>query len=91
MVCNTCVEGNRCGNRCGEGHHRHFLLRLVIGIAILVIVFKVGVEVGEFKGMFEGPSGERWMHGYSNDFNRPVNRQQMMYYGNQASPTPVVQ
>src|SRR3989344_3702111 len=58
MLCNTCGHGNMCcGNNCGGhgggGHHRFFLLRLLLGIAILVIVFKVGVEVGELKGELE--------------------------------------
>jgi hypothetical protein len=36
-----------CG--CGCGHGRHMILRWVLGLVILLIVFWVGVKVGEFK------------------------------------------
>ena len=71
MVCNSCGDGNKCcgnncgGGNCGEGHggghHRHFLLRLIIGIVILMIVFSLGVKIGEFKGMYGDAYGDHWM------------------------------
>lgn len=46
----------RCGTDCKCGHgwhgHRHFLLRFLVGIIILVIVFAVGVKLGELKSSF---------------------------------------
>jgi hypothetical protein len=36
------------------GHH--VAVRIILAIAILAIVFKVGVEFGEFKGQFMGGS-----------------------------------
>lgn len=84
MVCTCCGHWGGGGHGGWGGHHGHFLLRLIIGIAILVIVFRIGVEVGEFKGMFDGPNADHWMtRGGYNSYQRPM--QQMMYY--QASPT----
>ncbi len=35
---------------CGHhGHHKHFLLRIILMLLLLGIVFKLGVKVGEFK------------------------------------------
>ena len=33
--------------------HGHFLARVIVGLIILVVVFWIGVKVGEFKGEFE--------------------------------------
>ena len=70
MTCNTCGQGGNnsmcSGNNChsgagngnwGGGHHRSFFLRMLLGIIILVIVFSVGVKVGELKGMLESQYG----------------------------------
>ena len=81
MACHSCgqeaVGGSNC---CGQGHHRHFLLRMILGIVILMIVFSVGVKIGEFKGEFEnnGFGGYRMMHGqyqnsYPMDYNYMMN------------------
>lgn len=52
-------EGCRCFGCCGAGFgmgmHRYGLgfmvLRLLLGLLILLIVFWLGVKIGEFKGM----------------------------------------
>ena len=42
------------GTCCHDGHHhKHFLLRLILGLVILGIVFGVGIKIGEFKGELE--------------------------------------
>lgn len=51
MLCNSCGHG--CGNAGGQGHHRFFLLRLLLGLIIIAMVFSLGVKVGEFKGAFD--------------------------------------
>lgn len=46
-----------CGCCGGWSYHKmghHGMIRLILAIAILAIVFKVGVEFGEFKGEFGG-------------------------------------
>lgn len=53
MTCHGCVGGMNCCGAGAGGYHRFFLLRLVLGILILVIVFSLGVKIGEFKGMFD--------------------------------------
>ncbi len=54
MTCHSCGQESMGGsNCCGQSHHRHFLLRMLLGIVILMIVFSLGVKIGEFKGMFE--------------------------------------
>jgi hypothetical protein len=35
-----------------HGSRHHWLVRLIVGIAILCFVFRVGFEAGEFKGEF---------------------------------------
>ena len=76
MTCHSCgQEGMGGSNCCGQSHHRHFLLRMLLGIAIIMIVFSVGVKIGEFKGMFdnEGFGGYRMMHGqYQNQNYYPM-------------------
>jgi len=61
--CGNCKSGHckngMIGGWChGVGHH--WLLRLLIGLAILAIVFKIGFKLGEFKGEFFG------RHSYTN-------------------------
>jgi len=46
--CKMCGHG-MWGCHCG---HRHFWIRLVLGLIILFVVFWVGVKVGEFKSEF---------------------------------------
>jgi|GEM_PF-1282679 hypothetical protein len=46
--CKMCGHG-MCHCGCG---HRHFWLRWLLGLIILLVVFWLGVKVGEFKGAF---------------------------------------
>lgn len=57
-MCGTGMIGGLCH---GVGHH--FLLRIIIGLAILAIVFKMGAELGEFKAEFMG--GHNYRYGNS--------------------------
>jgi len=51
-----CAACGKCGKMCGYGMchcgHRHFWVRLIVGLIILAAAFCVGVKVGEFKGQF---------------------------------------
>lgn len=95
MVCKSCGHGGMCcgnhayGGGLGGGHHRFFILRMLLGIIILVIVFSVGVKVGELKGQLEGRYGDYGMMGGNYFYNRyaPGQPMPMMYYNNQAVPT----
>jgi len=54
----------QCGN-CQSGwhsHHRFFLLRWILGIIILLMVFALGLKVGEFKGYFDTNFGYQDHH-----------------------------
>lgn len=90
MLCNNCCNAGNCvegRNNCG--HHRFFLFRLALGIIILVIVFSVGVKMGELKGMFDNDYRDGYMMRGYGVYGRPMMQQPMMYYNNQASPTAV--
>ena len=57
---------------CGFGH-RYILLRWLLGLLILIVVFWLGMKIGEFKGAFEGGYGmQRGMY-----FQQPMRN---MYY-----------
>ncbi len=60
--CKMCGSG-----MCYHGHHRHFWLRWLLGLVILVLVFCIGVKVGEFKGAFGRGFNNR--AGYNTRFN----------------------
>jgi hypothetical protein len=65
---------------CGCGFRRFFWLRWLLGIVILVLVFVVGVKIGEFKSQFGGMGyGKRGMmmqyhtmRGYPTGMMRPA-------------------
>lgn len=73
-----CCQG--CCSDGGHSHmHRHFLLRWLLAVLIIMVAFFVGVKVGEFKEAFwnsgfggYGYGQYRMMRGYPN----------MMYYKN---------
>lgn len=68
-----------CG-MCGmHGHHRHGLLKMLLGLLIIVVVFFIGVKVGEFKTEFRGGFGGYGRHGMMN-YQQP-----MMYRFNSAT------
>jgi hypothetical protein len=63
------MDAGTCGNWCckwkGCGSGRHFLIRWLLGLAILAIVFAVGVKIGEFKQEMRGTYGDRFgRHGF---------------------------
>ena len=62
-----CSSGSSCVGHCGG---KHVILRWVLGVAILAIVFSVGVKIVEFKNSIEGG-------GYYGGFGR----HQMMWGG----------
>jgi hypothetical protein len=55
-VCSTC--GASMSNGChGCGHMKYHVLRWALGLIIILVVFWVGLKIGEFKGQFEGQWG----------------------------------
>jgi hypothetical protein len=62
-----------CGwlNWCGGTHHPHWFLRFILSVAIIILVFTVGVAMGKFAGRHEG----KFSYGFRNE--RGGN---MMYY-----------
>ena len=75
--CGPCEGGMAtvCGmNTCG-GHHGHTILRWFLALIIVVMVFCLGVKVGEYKYAIEGADGGSWyggrmMGGYG--YDRPM-------------------
>jgi hypothetical protein len=51
-VCNN--HSSKC---CGRFHHQYHVLRWVLIFIIMVMVFSVGVKIGEFKSMLGGEFG----------------------------------
>ncbi len=57
MMCESCGGGGMHGGCCcGYSAYgdRHVVLRLILGIFILMVVFWMGVKIGEIKAMFGG-------------------------------------
>lgn len=53
-------QGGMMGCRGGScGHHGHWLLRLIIAIAVITFVFALGVKLGELKATFGSYGGYR--------------------------------
>ncbi len=53
------------GCNCNHHHHGHFLLRWLLGAVILLVVFGLGVKIGELKGNFgygHGRTGGNMMY-----------------------------
>lgn len=70
----TCVCGTPCACGCGCGWaHGHRAFRVILGIVILLVVFWIGVKVGEVKMALELNSGYGIQGGYSNEY-QPVNQ-----------------
>ena len=71
--------GGMCKGMCGGGHGHHALV-WVIKIVILVVIFWLGVKIGEIKGALEGGyfRGSRMMMQYGYDGN-DANYAPMMY------------
>jgi hypothetical protein len=72
--CYACKGQKMCGmyGHCCGGH-RHVLLRWLLGLLILVIVFWLGVKIGEFKGAFGGYGSYYYgMPRHMRSFNRPM-------------------
>ena len=57
----------KCGKNWCMCGRRHYVLRLLLGLVILVVVFAIGVKVGEFKSRFGGSRrGSIMMRHYPN-------------------------
>lgn len=67
-----------CPWHSGYGH-RHFLLRWVLGILILIVVFWLGVKFGEIRGYFG--------YGY---YGYPSHRNMMYPYYGYGQPYPTM-
>lgn len=77
--CNKCMW-SKSGNMWGNGYYQHnwpyHVLRWFFGLAIIIFVFCVGIQIGELKGMLESGGGFR-SHNMM-QYNRPM----MGVYGN---------
>jgi hypothetical protein len=63
-----CGKTCTCGCGCGWAHgHRAF--RVVLAIVIALVVFWIGVKVGEVKMALQTNSGREFRGGYSNTYN----------------------
>jgi hypothetical protein len=49
-------HGHNCARMgaCCHAGGKHFLIRWILGVAILFIVFSIGMKIGEFKASIEG-------------------------------------
>ena len=47
-------DGHKCAMCLWHYGEKHVLLRWILGLAILAIVFGIGLKIGEFKGGLEG-------------------------------------
>jgi hypothetical protein len=83
----TCEMGGCCSGR-GCWHRA---IRLILGIAIIVIVFCFGVMVGELKGaLIRETSGYRMMGNYGGGYGRAYPMTQNGYGGATAVPPQIV-
>ena len=60
--CEQCKGGNCHGQACGGCLHaggHNWLIRLILGLVILFMVFKLGEAMGEFRGEFGSSRGYR--------------------------------
>jgi hypothetical protein len=71
--CNKCMW-LKSGNMWGNGYYQHnwpyHVLRWFFGLAIIIIVFCVGIQIGELKGILENGGGFR-SHNVM-QYNRPM-------------------
>lgn len=78
------MEGFHCNSCCGHGWNHHSgmaLVRWLLGLLLLVIVFAIGVKVGEFKDeMGTGSYGRHMMWGNSDEY-RSMRAPVMLYQG----------
>ncbi len=60
FVCTCCGAHCHCGNR------KHYLLKKIFMLIVLVIVFALGMQLGEIKGELRGGRGfsHHMMYGY---------------------------
>lgn len=69
--CSQCEGYEGCGMECRQMYGmrcggRHYLLRWILGVLILVIVFFAGIKLGEFKQDMRGGYGYGMMNrGYN--------------------------
>ncbi len=67
-ACGTCPAGRMCTCGCGCGWaHGHRIFRVVLAVAIVLVVFWIGVKVGEVRTMLDGygyGGGYGWHHAY---------------------------
>ena len=93
MDCEKKCEGKMCGDKvCGGGNNAcscgcgcgwakgHRVFRVVLGIVILLLMFWIGVKVGEVK-MILGESGG---HGYRHA--NPMMQENQQFYGPTTNP-----
>lgn len=54
-MCEVC--NNHSGKCCGRFHQQYCILRWVLIIVVVLMIFSLGMKVGEIKGMFESQYG----------------------------------
>lgn len=70
----TCACSTPCVCGCGCGWaHGHRAFRVILGIVILLVIFWIGVKVGEVKMALQVNSSREFRGGYSNEY-QPVNQ-----------------
>lgn len=82
-----------------EGCKKHIWLRWILGIAILVFVFSMGVKLGELKALFNGDRGygnrdygyKMMRGGYLNEYPQQNYGYGMMYRVQQNQVVPPTQ
>ena len=78
---NMCGGMGKCG--CGNWHHQYnmyHVLRWLFAIAILVIVFSVGVSIGRLSGALENGGYGSYGYGHMRYYNN-YGAEPMMYGG----------
>ena len=79
---NSSCKCGKYGLMCG---HRHFLLRWLVGVVILVIIFCIGVKVGEMK------SGFGYGHHYRGGYNMMYGKTPIMRAYPMGLPSQIMQ
>ncbi len=65
-ACNMFTCGT--GGSCGHGNNKFFVIRWVLGILIILIMFSLGMRIGEFKGALEQNAGYGRMMNYGGGY-----------------------
>ena len=77
-MCGMCKGHNMSGTCCGGHHMGIYVLRWILGIIIILMIFSLGVSIGEFKGEVMGGGsiyrGSMMYDGYNGGYALPMMR-----------------